>query len=92
MSKYCSRLLKTIFKSHRFLRVDSREPSFEKVDIENFLVKTNYDRTIINKKEPQSPELATQDPKAFMATIEKDANRRAAERKQREIVAQDLRK
>jgi hypothetical protein len=55
-------------------------------------VKTNYDRTIINKKEPQSPEPATQDAKAFMATLEKDANRRAAERKQRETIAQDLRK
>jgi hypothetical protein len=62
------------------------------VDIDNFLIKTNHDRTVINTSEPPSPEPMAQDKMAFMASIEKDANRRAAERKQRESVAQELRK
>jgi hypothetical protein len=71
------------------------DASIENVDIDNFLVKTNYDRTVINKKEsPITPEAGpvSQDAKAFMAAMEKDANRRAADRKQRESVAQELRK
>lgn len=77
----------------RFLSTDKKEPSIEKVDIDNFLVKTNYDRTVVNKNEPTpSDSIANMDAKAFMANVEKDANRRAAERKQREMVAQELRK
>lgn len=71
------------------------DSSIENVDIDNFLVKTNYDRTVINKKDsPNIPEAGpvTQDAQAFMAAMEKDANRRATERKQRETVAQELRK
>lgn len=73
------------------------ESSIENVDIDNFLVKTNYDRSVINKKDsPNTPEPSTgpvsQDAKAFMAAVEKDANKRAKERKQRESVAQELRK
>lgn len=71
------------------------DASIENVDIDNFLVKTNYDRTVINKKDsPNTPEPGpvTQDAKAFMAAFEKDANKRAADRKQRESVAQELRK
>lgn len=80
--------------ANKFLGIDKKESSFEKVDIDNFLVKTNYDRTVINKSEPppSEPATATQDPNVFMASLEKDANRRAAERKQRESVAQELRK
>lgn len=79
--------------ANKYLGIDKKESSLEKVDIDNFLVKTNYDRTVINKSEPPSePAAVAQDASAFMASIEKDANRRAAERKQRESVAQELRK
>ena len=78
--------------ANKFLGIDKKDSSEEKVDIDNFLVKTNYDRTLINKSEPSPSEPATQDTRAFMASIEKDANRRASERKQRESVAQELRK
>jgi hypothetical protein len=65
----------------------------ENVDIDNFLVKTNYDRTIINKKDsPSADQSHTQDAQAFMEAVERDANKRAAERKQRENIAQELRK
>lgn len=61
--------------------------------MENFLVKTNYDRTVINTAEsPVAETPAIQDKNAFMVSMEKDANRRNAERKQRETVAQELRK
>jgi hypothetical protein len=78
--------------ANKYLGIDKKESSLEKVDIDNFLVKTNYDRTVINKSEPPPSEPLAQDPTAFMASMEKDANRRAAERKQRESVAQELRK
>lgn len=74
------------------LGVDKKEFPFEKVDKENFLVRTSYDRTVINKNESHALDPGSQDKQAFMASIEKDANRRAAERKQREAIAQDLRK
>lgn len=72
--------------------IDKKESSIEKVDIDNFLVKTNYDRTLINNNEKPPSDATEQDAKAFMATIEKDANRRASERRQRETIAQELRK
>lgn len=77
---------------NRLLGIDQKESSVEKADFDSFLVKTNYDRTVINKNEslPTSP--VSQDAQAFMATVEKDANKRAAERKKRETLAQDLRK
>lgn len=78
--------------ANKFLGVEKKESPEDKVDIETFLVKTNYDRTVINKSEPQPESPVSQDAKSFMASIEKDANRRAAERKQREAVAQELRK
>lgn len=81
-----------ICSANRFLGVNQKEPSLEKVDIDNFLVKTNYDRTVINKSEPTTQTPPTQDAQAFMASVEKDANRRATERKQRESLAQELRK
>lgn len=89
---------KGLEKANSFLGVSDNvrgESSEENVDIDNFLVKTNYDKTVINKKEsPKTPEEGpvSQDARAFMAAVEKDANRRAAERKQRETVAQELRK
>lgn len=60
--------------------------------MENFLVKTNFDRTVINKSDSQAQSPASVDKLTFMETVEKDANKRAAERKQREVLAQDLRK
>lgn len=76
----------------RFLSVDRRH-SVDNVDIDNFLVKVNHDRISINSKESPPPaDPAVQDQNAFMAAIEKDANKRHAERKQRESVAQELRK
>jgi tetratricopeptide repeat protein 12 len=74
------------------LDANKKEPSLDKVDIENFLVRTKYDQTIINKSNSQSSDQGIQDAKCFMANVEKDANRRAADRKQREVVAQELRK
>lgn len=57
-------------------------------------MKTSFDRTVINKNDPPPAEPAAQQQEAkdFMAFVEKDANRRATERKQREAVAQELRK
>lgn len=84
-----------IEKADSFLGVGSdKESTIENVDIDNFLVKTNYDKTIVNTKESSTNETQaqSQNPKEFMAGIEKDANRRATERKQRETVAQELRK
>lgn len=69
-----------------------KEASLEKADIDNFLVKTSHDRTVINQRESPKDTPLTNDPQAFMISIEKDANRRAAERKKRESVAQELRK
>lgn len=83
-----------IEKANTFLGVkEDKEAGIDNVDIDNFLVKTNYDKTIINKKEsPPAEGAQTQDAQAFMAAVEKDANRRATDRKQRESVAQELRK
>lgn len=90
---------KGLEKANSFLSVNDKpttsESAAENVDIDNFLVKTNYDKTFINKKEsPKTPEdgPVSQDARAFMAAIETDANKRASERKQRERVAQELRK
>lgn len=60
--------------------------------MDNFLVRTNYDRTVINTAESGQSDPAPQKAQTFMAAVEKDANRRAAERKQRENIAQELRK
>lgn len=81
-----------IEKANQFLGVNEKDSSIENVDIDNFLVKTNYDKTIINTKESPQTDQNTQDAKSFMMAIEKDANKRAADRKQRETVAQELRK
>lgn len=81
-------------RANKFLGVSEKgAESIENVDIDNFLVKTNYDKTIINqKKESTVQNEQTQDAKSFMMAVEKDANKRAADRKQREAVAQELRK
>ena len=75
----------------RLLGINKKE-TLENVDIDNFLVKVSCDRTVINTIEPPPAEGASQDKFEFMNSIEKDANRRASERKQRESIAQELRK
>lgn len=78
---------------NRLLQIDQKETSVEKADFDSFLVKTNFDRTVINKSDSPSPTSPnSQDAQAFMAVVEKDSNKRAAERKQREAIAQNLRK
>ena len=78
--------------SNRFLGIEKKEVSSEKPDINNFLVKTSHDRTIINHHETPKDTPPKNDPQAFMISVEKDANRRAEERKKRESVAQEFRK
>lgn len=70
----------------------NKEETLEDVDIDNFLVKVNCDRTVINSIQPSLAEGVSQDKFEFMNSFEKDANRRAFERKQRESIAQELRK
>lgn len=60
--------------------------------MDNFLVKMNYDQSVSFKSEVVESSETHNDANAFMKSVEKDANRRASERKQREIVAQELRK
>jgi hypothetical protein len=81
-------------RANNYLGISKDQESIENVDIDNFLVKTNYDKTVINQNDesPQAEQPQTQSAKAFMAAVEKDADRRATERKQREVIAQDLRK
>lgn len=62
------------------------------MDIDNFLVKVNCDRTVKNPIDNPSVEEGSLDKFEFMNSIEKDANRRASERNQRESIAQELRK
>lgn len=70
----------------------NKKESIENVDIDSFLVKVNCDRTVNNPIDYPSVEEHSQDKFEFMNSIEKDANRRASERKQRESIAQELRK
>lgn len=62
------------------------------INEDDFLIKVNQNRTIINKPTASTSEPGTQDPVEFMKTMEKDANDRAADRKSRESIAQGLRK
>lgn len=76
--------------------IEGESSALNKVDVDGFPVKINHDRTAINKNEMEvsNPEQKAppHETQAFMASIEQDANRRAAERKQRESVAKELRK
>ncbi|XP_058456915.1 tetratricopeptide repeat protein 12-like [Malaya genurostris] len=73
----------------RFLGEDKKD--LEKIDVNNFIVRVNQERTMINKKDDPL-EKPSSDKFAFMADVEKDAARRAAERKEREQTAQGLRR
>lgn len=76
---------------YRLLGIEKKE-TLETVDIECFLVKVKYDRTVINTTDLPPSQGAYQDKFEFMNDIEKDAHRRASERKRRESMAQELRK
>lgn len=63
------------------------------LNMEDFVVKVKEDRTIINKvMEDQLSESNSMGKSAFMAEMERDAARRSKERKEREAVAQNLRR
>ena len=74
----------------RFLGTDKTD--LEKIDENNFIVRVNQDRTVINKVKDEDLDAPVQNKYAFMAEMEKDAARRFAERKEREQLAQSLRK
>ncbi|XP_055612614.1 tetratricopeptide repeat protein 12-like [Uranotaenia lowii] len=63
----------------------------ESIDVDNFIVRVNQERTVVNKRDDDSLDKPTTDKFAFMAEMERDAARRAAERKEREQTAQGLR-
>ncbi|XP_063702333.1 tetratricopeptide repeat protein 12 [Culicoides brevitarsis] len=70
-------------------------PGLKDINIDECIVRVTKDRTVINKNASDPPEEtspATMDQKAFMATVEADAKRRFRERKEREKIAQGLRK
>lgn len=75
----------------RYLGTDKRYQDMLKMD--EFVVKVKENRTIINKvKEDQLTESNSMGKSAFMAEMERDAARRAKERKERESIAQNLRR
>uniref|UniRef100_A0A182ITG9 TPR_REGION domain-containing protein n=1 Tax=Anopheles atroparvus TaxID=41427 RepID=A0A182ITG9_ANOAO len=82
----------------QFLGTDNNTKQKEQTNVENFIVRVNQERTVINRQaanasdEPSLEQPMTQDKYAFMAEIERDAARRAAERREREQVAQGLRR
>ncbi|XP_050075230.1 tetratricopeptide repeat protein 12-like [Anopheles maculipalpis] len=78
----------------QFLGTDTATKHKEETNVENFIVRVNQERTVINHPTSDEPPLEQpmQDKYAFMAEIERDAARRAAERREREQVAQGLRR
>lgn len=67
------------------------------INVEECIVRVTKDRTVINKSSndsssSKSDESYATDQKAFMAVVEADANKRLKERKEREKIAQGLRK
>ncbi|XP_062542011.1 tetratricopeptide repeat protein 12-like [Armigeres subalbatus] len=75
----------------QYLGEDKKD--LEKINVDNFIVRVNQERTVINKSSEDSldkPMMA--DKFAFMAEVERDAARRASERKEREQTAQGLRR
>uniref|UniRef100_A0A182WWC2 TPR_REGION domain-containing protein n=1 Tax=Anopheles quadriannulatus TaxID=34691 RepID=A0A182WWC2_ANOQN len=79
----------------QFLGTDSATKKKDETNVENFIVRVNQERTVINRKDAADDpplEQPMQDKYAFMAEIERDAARRATERREREQVAQGLRR
>ncbi len=75
----------------RYLGTDERYRDMLKM--EDFVVKVKENRTIINPvKDDQQNESNSMGKSAFMAEMERDAARRAKERKERESIAQNLRR
>lgn len=75
----------------RYLGTDQRYQEMLKLD--DFVVKVKENRTIINKvEEDQLTESNSMGKSAFMAEMERDAARRCKERKERESIAQNLRR
>lgn len=75
----------------RYLGTDKRYQDMLKID--DFVVKVKENRTIINKvNEDPVNEANSMGKSAFMAEMERDAARRAKERKERESIAQNLRR
>lgn len=72
--------------------------NIEDMNIEDCIVRVTKDRSVINKKafegsdDDANHSNAPTDQRAFMAAIEADANKRFKERKEREKIAQGLRK
>lgn len=64
----------------------------EKLTKDDFIVKFNQDRTLINHKAESDEMNPGMSATAFMQEVERDAARRTAERHDRENVAQNLRK
>ncbi|XP_055708360.1 tetratricopeptide repeat protein 12 [Phlebotomus papatasi] len=79
-----------ISMADRYLGNDKKH--LDSVNIDNFIVKVKEDRTVINNTTNEETSAIAQDKHAFMASMEKDAGRRYAERKERESLAQNLRK
>lgn len=81
-----------IHKADQFLGHDREYEA--KVQMDDFIVRYKDDRTVINKNafEDAPLEGPTTDTKAFMAEMERDAARRTKDRRQRDEIAQNLRK
>ncbi|XP_037044200.1 tetratricopeptide repeat protein 12 isoform X2 [Bradysia coprophila] len=78
-------------KADRFLGADQRYRDMLTMD--DFVVKVKENRTIINKvDEDHLTESSSMGKSAFMAEMERDAGRRRKERKERETIAQNLRR
>uniref|UniRef100_A0A336MUF6 CSON004205 protein n=1 Tax=Culicoides sonorensis TaxID=179676 RepID=A0A336MUF6_CULSO len=73
-------------------------PGIQDINIDDCIVRVTQDRTVINKSachskdSPEQDGPQTMDQKAFMSVVEADAKKRFKERKEREKVAQGLRK
>lgn len=75
----------------RYLGSDQHYQDMLKMD--DFVVKVKENRTVINKvNDDHLTETSSMGKNAFMAEVERDATRRAKERKERESVAQNLRR
>lgn len=80
-----------------FARFLHGNQSLETINVEECIVRVTQDRTVINTAAFEDDEDSNGGPKtmdqaAFMAVVESDANKRFRERKEREKIAQGLRK
>ncbi|EDV93090.1 tetratricopeptide repeat protein 12 [Drosophila grimshawi] len=61
---------------------------FERLDVDKVRLRVRENRTVINKREPQSQMTDTQDQQGFMREVERDANERAQARAKSEYEAE----